>query len=193
MKVVKADWKDYLQQNNKFDYVIADPPWKFGDKPPKLDDQLNYSLWDKNDSCLEYLFNSSKAKHYFIWIPTSLISEFMGVVNRHDELVYKTMLTWVKLTATGKIHYGLGHTLRNATEQLIFLTAKGEKPLRIHERNIYHAKTRPKTGKPRELEYKIVESLQQRGFDKGVYLFSGTEQLDSFKKFNIDLVDIGDK
>ena len=190
MNIVKKDWKEYLKDNNFFDYLIADPPWRFDDKPPKVDGQLSYSLWDDNKKCLNEMFDNAKSKHYLIWIPTSLLPDLISVVAKRDDLDFKTLLTWVKTTSKGKIHYGLGHTLRNSTEQLAFVSSKGNKPMRLNIRNVYHGKTKPRTGKPRELEKILVSNIDLEKNKKGVYLFSGSEDLDIFMDFNIDLVDI---
>lgn len=190
MRKFKTDWKEYLKIHSDMDYLIADPPWNFDDKPPRAINQLKYSLWKNNITGIKSLFALSEAQYLFVWIPNSLLDVLLALSMVSKKYKFKTLVTWVKMTNGGKYHYGLGHWMRNSTEQLVVFAKKKAKPIKLSMRNVHHDQTRPKTGKPRSLELGIIEQLAERGYTSGAYIFSGTDKIGGFKKYNIDLVDV---
>lgn len=195
MNRLKMDWKEYLKDHKQVDYLIVDPPWNFDDKPPRAVNQLKYDLWKNNVVGIKNLFRLSEAQYLFVWIPNSLLDVLLALSITSKKYKFKTLITWVKMTKGGKYHYGLGHWLRNATEQLVVFAkevgSKKAKPIKFNTRNVHHGQTRPKTGKPRKLELEIIEQLSAKGYTAGAYIFSGVDETGCFKRYDIDLIDVG--
>ena len=194
MRKLKIDWLKYLNEHKVMDYMIIDPPWNFDDKSPKAINPLKYDLWRDNEYGIKKIFKLAKASYLFIWVPNSLLDVLLSLSVELRKYKYKTLITWVKLTSGGKYHYGLGHWLRNSTEQLVVFSKEigsyKSRAIRLTMRNVYHGVIRPKTGKPRDLELSIIEQLSDRGYNTGAYVFSGTEKMDCFSKYEIDLIDM---
>jgi len=186
-----TDWKAFLKGNKEqFDFAIVDPPWKYDDRHPALDEQLDYELWLNNSTELDHLLANINSRYIFLWTTNSMVEEAVLAISRNPIWKYKTLITWVKTTKNGKIHYGLGNNFRGSTEQMILIVRENEKPLRLKERNVFMGRPRSKTGKSRGWESKIVNTLMEKGLTKGLYLFSGKEDLDVFEKFDLTCVDI---
>ena len=187
MKILKMDYKDYIKQMDEKDVVLVDPPWSYDDKHPRAVKQLSYSLWD-ND--VTFIFENVKTKYLLIWVTNSFVDKlFQDYFSSDSPFEYKTLITWVKLTKSGKLFYGLGNHFRNATEHIAVFVRKDIKPIRLAIRNVFHAKVGPRTLKPKEFEVKILKEFNQAGFSKFAYIFSGP-YINAFKKLDIDLVDI---
>ena len=170
-------------QNGDYDYCIIDPPWDYNDKSPSvLDNQLTYELW-KNDE-LRFVFENLKVNYIFMWVTNSMIEEVFKYY-QPSEFVYKTLITWVKLTDNDNLFYGLGNTVRNSTEQLMIFARKDAPTLRLNDRTIILGRAGKRTAKPIQYESELTSELTEKGL-KGVYIFSGCD-----KKF-IDCVDIVD-
>jgi len=191
MRLVRKDWQKYLRKTGgAADYAIIDPPWNYNDHPPKLDGQLDYTLWGENADCLASLIERIDVKYMFLWAPSSMLDVPFQVCREQTAYIYKTLVTWVKLTKGGKLHYGLGHHFRNTSEHLVVMAQKGVKPMRSSLRNVHMGEARGRTGKPRALEISILASLADKGMSRGFYLFAGATELDCFKPYDIDLVDV---
>lgn len=186
MQLINKDYRKFLNELPKGDYAIADPPWDFNDSknPAVLKHQVLYERWKNED--VDLIFEKFDVSYIFLWVPNSLLKEVL--VRDSKEYVYKTVITWKKLTKTGKTFYGLGNHFRNSTEQLLVFVRKGAKTLRNSRRNIVEEIAGKRTIKPKIFEKELVSFLNDKGF-KGYYLFSGDET-DCFKEFNIDLIDI---
>lgn len=171
----KQDYKEYLKnQAVKYDYAIIDPPWLYNQPPknPIKRNQLTYSLWESNANLIE-LLNSIDVEYVFLWVTNPLLGEVFDYISK-TKFKYKAILTWIKLTKSGDIAYGMGWTFRNATEQLLVLQQKKVKPLKMNIKNVVTSPIRKRTAKPHEKEREIVAHLNQKGMC-GIYLFSGGE------------------
>ncbi len=86
-----------------------------------------------------------------------------GKCLEHWGFELKTILTWSKITKTGKVHLGVGHYLRNTTEHC-YLATKGKVPSFSHVKTltnqptILEARRREHSRKPEEF-YQLVEQL----------------------------------
>jgi len=188
MNLIGQDYKRYLMFVEERDYAFADPPWNFEDneRPDFIRNQIVYERWN-NQEGLKCLFNFLKVKYLFLWCPNALLKEVLSFDSK--DYIYKTIITWVKLTSKGNLFYGLGNSFRNCTEQLLFYVHKGVKPLRSSLRNIIYEKSGKKTQKPKIGERELMTELIHKGFNEGIYLFSG-ENVSLFSDLDIDLVDI---
>lgn len=185
---IQKDYLDFIKEGHYYDCIIIDPPWKFDNKLRFLENhQLQYNLWDDNIKCLKYIFNNIKCKYLFIWCCNSLINEVIES-SKDTSFIYKTMVTWVKLTSNDKLFYGLGNTFRNATEQLLVFQKEKCKSLNLPLRNVIMEKCGKRTIKPKQFEKDLIDLLNDKGYNT-CYIFSGN-QIDSL---NCDCIDIMEK
>lgn len=190
MKYFKIDYKEFIKSAQYYDLVIIDPPWKFNDKHPALDAQLSYTLWDNNIDSLNYCFNNLNCNYLLLWTCNSLLNDVF-IANKNTKFIYKTMITWRKLTSKNNDFYGLGNSFRNSTEQLLLFSTKNAKPLRTPFRTIINEQCSIRTCKPKDWESKFIEFINLRKMS-ACYIFSGIF-LNKFKNLNIDCIDIIDK
>lgn len=66
---------------------------------------------------------AAKNSHLYVWSTNAFLPESLELI-RHWGFTYRSILTWVKP------RIGLGHYMRNATEQLLFAT-RGKAPVRF--------------------------------------------------------------
>lgn len=195
MNIFNSTYQDYIATMNEKDFVLIDPPWNYNDnasvrnnkvKPAFFRRQVCYERWD-NQTGLEQIFKNCKSKHILLWSTNSMLIDIMRA--NHYNYIYKTIVTWVKLTAKEKIWYGLGYSFRNSTEQLLLFSRKKEKPIRLAMRSVLHEKWQKRTGKPKNWELLLFQNLEEKGLKKFSYIFSGNK-INCFKALDIDLVDI---
>ena len=187
MNKLNIDYKKYIETMTEKDLVIVDPPWLYDNKKSRL---LRYDLFTNNEKDLSYIFKNIKAKYVFLWVTNSfLINVFKA--NTFD-FEYKTIITWKKLTAKGKIFYGLGSYFRNCTEHLVVYKRKNEKALKSSIRNLVEAEAKRRTEKPHIFECQILDIFIKKGMTNFSYIFSGLN-VECFNSYNIDLVDISHK
>lgn len=180
------DYRAYIENMDEKDVVLIDPPWSYDDKK-LVQTQLNYKLWNNDVS---FLFENIKSKIIFLWVTNSFLDRtFLDYFKSSHNYVYKTIITWRKLTKTGKEFYGLGNWFRNSTEQLLLFVDKNEKPFRLSDRNIISYPASMRTEKPKQFEYHIFTKLHQKGYHRFAYIFSGPN-VEIFHEFDIDVVDI---
>jgi N6-adenosine-specific RNA methylase IME4 len=193
---IKSDYIDYLKTATEKDFAIVDPPWDYNDKEnPAISNNLTYSRWD-NVQGLNTLFSLLNTKYLFLWCTNSMIEEVFKV--NFNNYIYKTIITWVKETPHKKLHYGLGNTYRNCTEQLLVFSNKKEKPLRSSLRNCYidtgwfKEVSLSRTQKPKDFEVCLIKDLVTKGLKQGVYLFSGpnVDVFNSIENLELECVDI---
>lgn len=189
MNLVGQDYRKYLHETKDRDYIILDPPWSYNDNenPSILDNQVNYFRWSDNVKCVEEIFKICNCSYLFLWTTNSLLKEVLSC-NTND-YIFKSIITWVKKTSQNNTHYGLGSYFRNSTEQLLVFVKKGCKPLRSAKRNLIEEYGGKRTRKPKFFETQLFLELEQKGYRKGAYIFSGEEDI-AFEPFDIDLVDI---
>jgi N6-adenosine-specific RNA methylase IME4 len=190
MNKISLHYMDYVSGMDRKDFVIIDPPWNYNDRSRKSKASTPYTIWNNNIENLSWLFSHLDSRLLFIWTTNSMMEELMMGHNIHKNgYVYKTMVTWVKRTCTGKLFYGMGHSFRNCTEQLVMFSMKGEKPIRLKDRNLIDERAWPETKKPKIFEQSLVEKLKGIGYIKGSYIFSGLD-VSAFEQYDVDCVDI---
>lgn len=191
MKYIQKDYKSYIMDMEFKDYSIIDPPWSYDDKPPALlNNQLTYTLWNDNYNDLKFIFENIKTNYIFLWTTNSLLDVVFKsfLDNKNKQFVYKSCLTWNKLTENGSLFYGLGNTFRNSTELLLVFQNNECKPLRLDFRTSILEKCGKRTVKPKKFESDLINELNKRNF-KGCYIFSGY----NISNLDIECIDIFDK
>lgn len=139
--------------------LVADPPWKFDDKLPGPGRGA-----EKYYPCLNMmeLYRFPLPPHdvdsvLFLWRVASMQQEALHVVSMWGFTV-KTELVWLKRTATGKRHFGMGRTLR-AEHETCLIATRGKMPPKVRSvRSTFEAPVGRHSEKP-DAFYDLVEQL----------------------------------
>lgn len=96
-----------------FRVVVADPPWKFGDKLPGATRgaEKQYDVMTVADICRLQLPLIADDAHLFLWRVSSMPQEALDVISAWG-FVVKSELVWVKKSKHGKPHFGMGRHVR---------------------------------------------------------------------------------
>jgi N6-adenosine-specific RNA methylase IME4 len=140
--------------------VVADPPWKFGDKlpGPGRGAEKHYACMSTPDICaMPHPAQGTDNAVLFLWCVEAMQRDALAVVSSWG-FVEKTSLIWEKLTSGGKPHFGMGRIFRASHERCI-VAVRGSMPPAV--RNIRSRFTAPvgrHSAKP-DAFYAIVEAL----------------------------------
>ncbi len=104
----------------KFKTIIVDPPWDYewlslaGRASPGYATMTHEQLmalrvqqWAENNC------------HMYLWVTNNFMTRGVELMKKWG-FEHKTVLTWVKLSKTGKPWFGLGSFFRNSTEHVLF-------------------------------------------------------------------------
>lgn len=135
--------------------ITVDPPWRYDNAWKGLPPYPTLSLGEIREIPIPIW--SAQNSHLYLWATSAMLREALSLVECWG-FVYKTTLTWIKLTrSSGVLQTGLGKYFRNAHELCLF-AVKGSLPLKrsdlptvIIGRNLGHSR------KPDEF-YDLVES-----------------------------------
>lgn len=96
-----------------FQVVVADPPWRFGDKlpGPGRGAEKHYDVMTSGDICALRLPPIAEDAHLFLWRVSSMPEEALLVI-REWGFTVKSELVWLKRTKNGKEHFGMGRHVR---------------------------------------------------------------------------------
>jgi len=141
--------------------LVADPPWKFGDKLPgkSRGAAKNYACLPTADICAMALpvARSEPDVVLFLWCVESMQRDALDVV-RAWGFVEKTSLIWEKLTSSGKAHFGMGRILRASHERCIVAVRGKCPPAARNVRSRFAAPVGRHSAKP-DAFYELVERL----------------------------------
>ena len=145
--------------SEKFKVLVADPPWKFGDKlpGPNRGAESNYSCLTVKELCEFPIPEMQPDSWLFLWRVSAMPEEALQVV-RAWGFVPKTELIWAKRTKNGKRWFGMGHQVRAEHETCIIATRGSPKVLNRNTRSIFEAAYTGHSRKPDEF-YELVEKL----------------------------------
>jgi N6-adenosine-specific RNA methylase IME4 len=141
--------------------LVADAPWRFGDKlpGPKRGAAKHYPTLSVAELCAFPLPPLEQDCHLFFWRVAAMQREALEVVDAWGFTV-KTELVWLKLTSGGKRHFGMGRTLR-AEHETCLVGTRGRPVVRRRDiRSTFEAPLpdRRHSAKPDDF-YKLVELL----------------------------------
>lgn len=141
--------------------LVADPPWSFGDKlpGPSRGAEKNYRVLTIGEIENFALPTLAEDALLFLWRVASQPEEALRVC-RAWGFVPKSELVWLKMTATGKSHFGMGRYVR-ASHEVCIIASRGRGNSLIKNRSVrsvFEAATGIHSQKPEEF-YRIVESL----------------------------------
>ena len=165
MKSAADDLLDTLR-GQKFQTILADPPWQFQNRTGKMAPEHKrlsryptLSLEEICDMPVEAL--AGEPAHLYLWVPNALLPEGLKVME-HWGFSYKSNLVWYKVRKDGgPDRRGVGFYFRNVTEVLLFgvrgKNARTLPPGRSQE-NILVTQKREHSRKPDE-QYDLIERL----------------------------------
>lgn len=106
----------------------------------------------------------------FLWVTVPLLDEGFRVLKAWG-FKYKTMLTWRKVMSLG-----LGYWFRGQTEHVLVATKGTIKALRYQKGNVIESKPGKHSRKPEEFWGLVESSLQDKGLDNRLEIFSRQER-----------------
>ncbi len=197
MRRIKKDWQDKsLYVGRK--YVLVDPPWNYEWRPPKADAQVasKFEVWgdcitgNGGDFIRLMGLLDRDTTAAFVWCTWSMLEEIVSTYAFYTpsvpdtQFTLRSVITWVKLKELGGLKFGLGNSVRNATEALLIYVRKKAKPPRLQMPNVFSEYSGGRTRKPKNFERELVTALP----GNWLYVFSGPEY-EWARGLDIDLVD----
>lgn len=153
-----------ISTKEKFQTILADPPWQFTNRTGKMAPEhkrlKRYPTMSVDEICkmpIDTLANDTC--HLYLWVPNALLSEGMAVMKAWG-FKYKTNLVWYKIRKDGGPDgRGVGFYFRNVTELILFGIKGKMRTLAPGRRqvNVIPSRKREHSRKPDEL-YQIIES-----------------------------------
>lgn len=144
-----------------FDVIAADCPWRFGDSlpGPKRGASKFYATLSVGELKHFRLPPIAKDALLFFWRVSAMQEEALEVV-RAWGFVPKSEIVWLKTTATGKRHFGMGRFTRASHESCIIATrGRGIDLIRDHSiRSVFEAPVGRHSEKPDEF-YALVAKM----------------------------------
>lgn len=150
-----------------FRTVVADPPWKFGDKlPGKGRGAAKHYATMTTEEIEAYLatldVEIAPDALLFLWRVSAMVPEAYRVVSAWD-FEAKSELVWRKTTAGGLPHFGMGRYVRAGHESCI-IARRGQAKVRDKSvRSVFDAPVGRHSEKPDEF-FRIVERLGEGPF-----------------------------
>jgi len=155
----------------RFQIVVADPPWKFGDGLKMADAKTrgadsHYQTMTLNDICalpIESIVADSAL--LALWCPSAMILDGTGArVLDAWGFEGKQIWTWIKTTRNGRLSFGMGRLGRNCTEHALLATRGKPSDLYARmesrsERTAFLHPTTPHSVKPETLQDQIDRML----------------------------------
>ncbi len=141
--------------------LVADPPWKFGDRLPGAGRgaEKHYPCLSVAELCAFPIPRVADDAVLLLWRVASMPREALDVVESWGFEV-KSEIVWRKTTVHGKRHFGMGRQVRMEHEVALIAT-RGRIAARDKSvRSVFDAPTGRHSAKP-ELFYDIVERLYE--------------------------------
>ena len=149
----------------KFQTILADPPWRFRNQTGKIAPEHKrlgryptLGLGDIMSMPVQEI--STRTAHIYLWVPNALLLEGVKVLEAWG-FIYKTNLIWHKVRKDGGSDgRGVGFYFRNVTEMILFGTrgknARTLQPARTQV-NLLATRKREHSRKP-DQQYELIES-----------------------------------
>lgn len=155
---------------NKYNIILADPPWEYSDKATSgaCNNHYNTLSYDELKK-LKVTNISDKDCFLLMWVTFPQMEIAMKLFNDWG-FKYKTILfLWIKTTNDGKYHYSIGNYTRSNSEVLL-LGRKGKLPILYKNYSqLIFSKRRKHSQKP-DVIYTNIERMF--GDVKKIELFS---------------------
>jgi len=119
-----------------YSVLVVDPPWSYGKPTPDRGASRNCAVkYAGGTMTVDDIIVKTPVQpmalpdsHLYLWTTNPKLPLAFGIMKSWG-FEYKTTLTWVKTTASGKVHGGgMGWFFRGATEHVLF-GVRGNKPI----------------------------------------------------------------
>ncbi|MBN7524312.1 S-adenosylmethionine-binding protein [Mycobacteroides abscessus subsp. massiliense] len=148
-----------------FRCVLADPPWRFGNRrsgmSPESGLRPRYNTMSLSDICdLPVASIAATDAHLYLWVPSAMLPEGLKVMSAWG-FRYTTSITWLKTRLDGEPDgSGVGFYFRNATELLLFGVRGSLRTLPAARSmpNVISARRREHSRKPTEAYWLVEQS-----------------------------------
>ena len=141
-----------------YDVIVADPPWLFDLRSAKGEaksPQAQYACMSTRDiAALPVGHLCSSDAWLFLWATAPMLPEAIDVM-RAWGFQYKSRISWIKRTATGKTRFGPGYVVRSRHEDVL-IGAMGTPPFTTALHSIFNGLAREHSRKPDEF-YPMIE------------------------------------
>ena len=150
--------------NQKFQTILADPPWQFQNRTGKIAPEhkrlSRYPTMTLDQICnMPVEAIAGDPAHLYLWVPNALLPEGLKVME-HWGFKYKSNIIWYKVRKDGgPDRRGVGFYFRNVTEMLLFgVRGKNARTLTAgrSQENIISTRKREHSRKPDE-QYDLIE------------------------------------
>jgi N6-adenosine-specific RNA methylase IME4 len=160
--------------SEQFDVLVVDPPWAYGadtgrtrtaERHYRTIGNAGREINRRTGEGVQAIVDSAPIRewaapnaHLYLWTTNPKLP-FAFVVMEAWGFVYKTTITWVKITDAGVHRGGMGWFFRGATEHVLF-GVRGHRPIpaSLRQPNVILAKRGEHSEKPDEF-YSLVESV----------------------------------
>jgi N6-adenosine-specific RNA methylase IME4 len=175
MRLFQDTWPFGDLQPHSFDFIMADPPWRFEVRSAKGEGksaQAHYKTMPLDQiNAMPVLDLAAPHCTLWLWCTAPMLPQQLTTV-RAWGFTYCTEGVWVKMTKNGKVSFGTGYGLRGSHEPFI-IAKRGEPTLTRSTRSVVHGKVRGHSEKPEEA-YREAERLMPRA--NRLDLFSRTNR-----------------
>lgn len=151
-----------MTNRKQYGVILADPPWLYNDKCCAGERGAVYkypvlSVRDLRKFHVKHVAADDCA--LFLWTTMPMIPDALEVMSAWGFSFKTVAFTWVKRTANGKLHWGMGNWTR-ANPELVLFGVRG-KPKRVSKavHSVVEAKVREHSRKPDEVRNRIVELM----------------------------------
>lgn len=143
--------------------LLADPPWRFGDKLPGKGRGAvkHYPCLALRELCFFPLPPLADDCLLLLWRVAAMQQEALAVCSAWG-FVVKSEIVWRKLTVSGKAHFGMGRYVRASHETCIVATRGRVKVADRAVRSVFDAPVQEHSRKPDAI-YEIAERLVPGG------------------------------
>lgn len=158
-------------KGQKFQTVMADPPWRFQNRTGKVAPEhkrlSRYETMDLEAICaLPVEEVVEEPAHLYMWVPNALLPDGLKVMEAWG-FNYKSNIIWHKIRKDGGSDgRGVGFYFRNVTEILLF-GVRGKKARTLQpgrsQVNMIQSRKREHSRKPDE-QYKLIEDCSPGPF-----------------------------
>jgi N6-adenosine-specific RNA methylase IME4 len=169
------DWPFKGINPHSFDFIMADPPWRFivrSEKGEGKSAQAHYDTMALDEiNAMPVMDLAAPNCVLWLWCTAPMLPQQLTTIKAWG-FEYCTEGVWVKMTKHGKVSFGTGYGLRGSHEPFI-IAKRGEPKLTKSTRSVIHGKAREHSRKPEEAYFE-AERLMPRAHR--IDLFSRTNR-----------------
>jgi N6-adenosine-specific RNA methylase IME4 len=142
-----------------FKAIVVDPPWEYDDQGSRIGASLHYDTMSVDEMAGLPVgeLEAADGCHLYLWVTNGFLRQAYRLLDAWG-FEEKTVITWVKRSASGRINFGFGHYFRNATEHIVFATRGNLPTLCADQANVVFAPRCRHSEKPQAV-YRLVERM----------------------------------